>query len=177
MIKPIETKYNGYRFRSRLEARWAVFFDALKIRYQYEVEGFDIDGVRYLPDFYLPDHNVWLEIKPSIFDSAKLPTTKYARFSEAVEAKFLVIIGIPRKNEYKIYPLNIEYTEYLDDDSCEFALARRSTKPELCLLGEWGACNLSENITDDGERWPITDEVEMAYFQASQERFVGEDIP
>ena len=28
-IKPIETKYNGYRFRSRLEARWAVFFDMI----------------------------------------------------------------------------------------------------------------------------------------------------
>jgi hypothetical protein len=28
-IKAIETSYKGYRFRSRLEARWAVFFDAL----------------------------------------------------------------------------------------------------------------------------------------------------
>lgn len=26
VIKPIETKYDGYLFRSRLEARWAVFF-------------------------------------------------------------------------------------------------------------------------------------------------------
>lgn len=25
----IETEYKGYRFRSRLEARWAVFFDTL----------------------------------------------------------------------------------------------------------------------------------------------------
>ena len=30
-IKPIETIYNGYRFRSRLEARWAVLFDALGV--------------------------------------------------------------------------------------------------------------------------------------------------
>lgn len=28
-MKAIETRYKGYRFRSRLEARWAVFFDAL----------------------------------------------------------------------------------------------------------------------------------------------------
>ena len=28
MIKAIPTEYKGYRFRSRLEARWAVFFDA-----------------------------------------------------------------------------------------------------------------------------------------------------
>ena len=32
-MKAIETEYNGYRFRSRLEARWAVFFDALGIEY------------------------------------------------------------------------------------------------------------------------------------------------
>lgn len=63
-IKPIETVYNGYRFRSRLEARWAVFFDAAGIRYEYEPEGFDLgDGIYYLPDFYLPDDDVWVEIK------------------------------------------------------------------------------------------------------------------
>ena len=28
-IQVIETAYKGYRFRSRLEARWAVFFDAI----------------------------------------------------------------------------------------------------------------------------------------------------
>ena len=55
-IKAIETEYNGYRFRSRLEARWAVFFDAAKIKYEYEPEGFELaDGTRYLPDFYLPE--------------------------------------------------------------------------------------------------------------------------
>lgn len=64
-IKPIETIYNGYRFRSRLEARWAVFFDALKIKYEYEPEGYDLgDGVYYLPDFYLPEFDLFVEIKP-----------------------------------------------------------------------------------------------------------------
>lgn len=52
MIKPIETRYDGYRFRSRLEARWAVFFNSLGIDYQYEPEGFELpNGRRYLPDF------------------------------------------------------------------------------------------------------------------------------
>jgi len=51
-IKPIETFYHGYRFRSRLEARWAVFFDALNVRFEYEPEGFDLgNGEYYLPDF------------------------------------------------------------------------------------------------------------------------------
>lgn len=64
-IKPIETVYSGYRFRSRLEARWAVFFNALNIPYEYEKEGFDLGGgVWYLPDFWLPTENCWIEIKP-----------------------------------------------------------------------------------------------------------------
>ncbi len=62
-IKAIETIYNGYRFRSRLEARWAVFFDTLGIKYEYEKEGFELEGKRYLPDFWLPDLNIWIEIK------------------------------------------------------------------------------------------------------------------
>jgi hypothetical protein len=71
IIKAIETKYGGYKFRSRLEARWAVFFDALNVEWEYEKEGFDIAGVRYLPDFWLPSVKMWAEVKPEAhFDRA-----------------------------------------------------------------------------------------------------------
>jgi nucleoside 2-deoxyribosyltransferase len=65
-IKPIETFYQGYRFRSRLEARWAVFFDELGLKWSYEVQGFDIGGERYLPDFVLEvrGERIIFEIKP-----------------------------------------------------------------------------------------------------------------
>lgn len=68
----IETQYAGCRFRSRLEARWARFFDHMGIRWQYEPQGFIIpdrlnltaeSSWSYLPDFYLPDSNVWVEVK------------------------------------------------------------------------------------------------------------------
>lgn len=77
-IKAIETRYNGYRFRSRTEARWAVFFDALGVAYKYEPDGYELgqtaNGMkffcehqmeiqRYLPDFYLPDYDMWVEVK------------------------------------------------------------------------------------------------------------------
>lgn len=64
-IKAIETVYNSYRFRSRLEARWAVFFDTLGVKYEYEKEGFDLGGDLgyYLPDFWLPALDCWLEVK------------------------------------------------------------------------------------------------------------------
>lgn len=64
-IKAIETVYKGYKFRSRLEARWAVFFDAMGIEYQYELEGFDLgEAGWYLPDFYLPESGWFVEVKP-----------------------------------------------------------------------------------------------------------------
>ena len=52
-LKPIETLYRGYRFRSRLEARWAVFLESCGLKFDYEVEGYDLDGVWYLPDFWV----------------------------------------------------------------------------------------------------------------------------
>jgi hypothetical protein len=64
MIRATETIYNGYRYRSRLEARWAVFLDEMSVKYQYEVEGFDFGDTKYLPDFYLSEQKLWLEIKP-----------------------------------------------------------------------------------------------------------------
>lgn len=75
MRKAIETKYNGFRFRSRLEARWAVFFDKLGIKYNYEYEGFELsDGSKFLPDFYLPTFHggdLWCEVKPFNGDFSK----------------------------------------------------------------------------------------------------------
>lgn len=64
-LKPILTCWAGRYFRSRLEARWAVFFDSLGIAYEYEKEGYDLgNGICYLPDFWLTDLKFWVEIKP-----------------------------------------------------------------------------------------------------------------
>ena len=67
--KAIETSYAGCRFRSRLEAKWAVFFDALEIAWEYEPQGYLIDvpgrgPIAYLPDFKLED-GTWVEVKGS----------------------------------------------------------------------------------------------------------------
>ncbi len=75
-MKAIETIYNGYRFRSKLEAKWAVFFDQLGIRYEYEPEAFKVDNGWYTPDFFLPNVclryadtiGVCLEIKPTAWE-------------------------------------------------------------------------------------------------------------
>lgn len=65
MITPIETEYAGHRFRSRLEARWAVFLDYLGMPWEYEPQGYLIGPEKraYLPDFYLPKIGTWIEVK------------------------------------------------------------------------------------------------------------------
>lgn len=65
-MKKIEAQpatYKGVRFRSRLEVRWAIFFDQLHIPYQYEPRSFQFGDVWYLPDFYLSRQGWWVEIK------------------------------------------------------------------------------------------------------------------
>lgn len=65
-ITAIETSYHGCRFRSRREARWAVFLDRLRVPWDYEPQGYVVDGEPYLPDFLIyPDTEqaMWFEVK------------------------------------------------------------------------------------------------------------------
>lgn len=71
-MKSIDTTYNGRRYRSRLEARWAVFFDRAWIRFDYELQGYELPSGPYLPDFFLrkleppnAGDGYWIEIKPT----------------------------------------------------------------------------------------------------------------
>src|SRR5690348_8879114 len=59
--------YNGVLHRSRIEARWHVFWHELGIAAEYEPQGFVAAGVPYLPDFVaFPALNtLWVEIKPT----------------------------------------------------------------------------------------------------------------
>lgn len=69
-IAAIETRYSGVNFRSRLEAKWAAFFDLCGFRWEYE----PIDFRGWIPDFFLevpcghsecnPTHTLYAEVKP-----------------------------------------------------------------------------------------------------------------
>lgn len=93
-IKAIETEYRGYRFRSRLEARWAVFFDQLGVRWEYEPQGFETPAGPYLPDFLLPDVNqdgVWFEVKP---DSLVPHDERWDHLVIGTERELIVAFGM-----------------------------------------------------------------------------------
>lgn len=66
-IKNIITKYGGFTFRSRLEARWAAFFDIVGWKWDYEptdLEGWSPDFVLFGLDRYQKPKNIWVEVKP-----------------------------------------------------------------------------------------------------------------
>ncbi len=85
-IRAIETWFDGYRFRSRLEARWAAFFKHTGIKYRHEMEGYQWgDGERYLPDFWLPTLTAWVEVKPELPPNGEW--LKVQRFAQADRAR------------------------------------------------------------------------------------------
>lgn len=98
-MKAIETVYNGYKFRSRLEARWAVFFDALDVKYEYEPEGFELDdGTKYLPDFYLPEEEYYIEVKGRN-DHLDKDVAKMVKFVEQKKTAVMILTEIPYDKE------------------------------------------------------------------------------
>ena len=99
-LRAIQTSYKGCRFRSRAEARWAVFLDTLGVEWTYEVEGFDLDRLWYLPDFWLPKLNTWLEVK-GVTPTA-LEIRKAQRLAESSHSKVLVLSGQPWIGEHNI---------------------------------------------------------------------------
>ena len=106
-MKAIQTEYKGYLFRSRLEARWAVFFDACGVRWEYEPEGFVLDnGKYYLPDFLIHDvdgrvgGDLYVEVKGKMTPEDAEKIYSFSGLKEVnnmleAETPILVVCGIP----------------------------------------------------------------------------------
>lgn len=94
--KSIPTFYAGTTFRSRTEARWAVFFDHLNARWFYEYEGFEAEnGSRYLPYFWLPEQRAFIEVKPEDTD----PFSVQPKSNALPDSKRLIVVcGAPGEN-------------------------------------------------------------------------------
>jgi len=58
-IKAIETEYDGHRFRSRLEARWAVFFNAVGLTYVRTL----LEKITVYDDYFFVEFKSGIEIQ------------------------------------------------------------------------------------------------------------------
>lgn len=192
MIQAIETIYNGYRFRSRLEARWAVFFDEMKVKYKYEVEGFNLDNTRYLPDFYLPEHKLWIEVKPEKPSEKEVRIARQLKSKVGADVHVGILFGEPWVTPDSELSIAITETSYclllldtpIDDDlNCLFSQCRRCNK---FLFYETITSHCPDSQYADGyqaygccDRMGLvyTDELKQAYSAARQARFEHGEKP
>jgi hypothetical protein len=97
--KAIPTKFSSVTFRSRLEARWAVAFDVLKIDWAYEREGYQLRGGWYIPDFWLTTVRMWAEVKPEALNEVE--TRKATDLALESGKPVLLLIGQPANQPYE----------------------------------------------------------------------------
>lgn len=104
------TMLDGIVFRSRLEARWYLFFKSLGLEVCYEPKCFAIEGgIAYKPDFHLPAQlhfplPWWFEVKPSI----ESDLTKPELFSSTMDSAIGILTDLPRDDS--------------DDELCKFTI-------------------------------------------------------
>lgn len=162
-IQAIETHYAGHRFRSRLEARWAVFFENAGIPWEYEPEGYSTPAGNYLPDFRLQlfSREVIFEVKPeserpyeSLYwvrdgkDSHQRDTDLDERWQHAASVSdFYVTYGLPRMSMDPSWSsLDRIRNEYLNDFEAHGFSGDGHPPTDRC-----GEQNSLHRIRDNGE--------------------------
>jgi hypothetical protein len=99
--------YGGVRYRSKRHAQWAVFFDALGLEHAYQPQSFQLGrSISFTPDFWLPELNAWLVVKPAdamIRDADRWKAELFAR--EHPEFRIWLSNGIPRAGEWHLEQL------------------------------------------------------------------------
>jgi hypothetical protein len=79
-IRALPTWYGGICFRSKLEASWAKYLDSIGVKWIYEPQGYELSsGAWYLPDFYLPEADAYLEVKGQLDDESFQKGSCFAR--------------------------------------------------------------------------------------------------
>jgi len=101
----LETVYKGVTFRSRTEARWAVFFDSLGLRWEYEPQFFALRSGNYLPDFrvWYGDEPHWFEVKATEEDLHARDLGRLLEFNESI-AEIHILDGWPRFDVFMTPP-------------------------------------------------------------------------
>lgn len=149
-ITAIETRWDGYRFRSRTEARWAVALAHVGIKYVYEHEGFRLsDGTPYLPDFYLPALNAVLEVK----GSPDADICKPLSLARSSDMRVFVAFGAPAHGSSIHYLLregSIKAAHFAQCPACgNITIAHAEEDPHtwtLCSCLSGGMCGIIDNL-------------------------------
>lgn len=123
-LTALETEYHQTRFRSRLEARWAVYFDHSGILWDYEPQGYDLgDGIWYLPDFWLPQVGMFAEVKPVPLNEREME--KAQRLATASNRAVLLLVGPPAAITYGSREPDLTEEDYCVSNYRDYHLRER----------------------------------------------------
>lgn len=98
----VPTVYNGVRFRSLLEARWATLFDELGIKWEYEPARFKAGDGWYRPDFALDGVDMYAECKPELPPAEMAPHERlWDAYLRGGGTCLVLLTGVPRVRWYR----------------------------------------------------------------------------
>lgn len=182
-MQAIQTVYKGCKFRSRLEARWAVFLDSLSVNWSYENEGYNLNGIWYLPDFFVSDWDCWIEIKG--INPSEDESNKCQLLAELSGKKVLLISGEPwvenSKNHYNIsFYDTTKWKDQSGSSGWEFGEGRRCSE-EIWLMNDMNAFALRAIPHQGDHKFPLSGtfatSIVNALSTARQARFEHGETP
>lgn len=118
----IQTAYRGHLFRSRLEARWAVFFENMGVDWVYEHQGFETAHGRYLPDFWLPRLNLYAEVKGQYTEWDVLHMPRLQSLGDATGARVCVLHRIPDPSDTSLDSRAFDLAAPVPDSPCAWCV-------------------------------------------------------
>ena len=149
-MKSIPTNYHYTNFRSRLEARWASFFDHIGWKWEYE----PIDYHGWAPDFLIHGKNgpILVEVKPSYWLFGKYdPYLSLELFEKATNNKEteqinILLLGVcPLIYKDSVYQESLAFIG-MCNQGCDFdrAVVQESSDPSIIF----GYCHKNGDYSD-----------------------------
>jgi hypothetical protein len=157
VIRAIPVWFSGVRFRSTLEASWAEYFSVLGLQWDYEPAALSCaPGVGWLPDFHLPQLNLFVECKP--FGGPNI--SKPGLFSKNARRDVLIALSQGR----------FAYCSWFDYSRCEYEEEeeKRPGYGPICLIRQdWKQINIkmapNSSLALDGDyhciKWSALGEI------------------
>jgi hypothetical protein len=146
-IKAIATTYRQYEFRSRLEAKWAAFFDLCHWPWSYEPV--DLNG--WIPDFAIGERPTLVEVKP-FFRKEEFTDAKTKIFQSGHKSEVILLGNDPvwianAIESYSAAPVfgwllrhggMHDGHDVWDTEDLHFGITEGNRRPGLCTLdGAW----------------------------------------
>lgn len=128
---PIADVPGGYRYRSGWEKNLARYFHHAGIEFEFEPVRFEFTGIQrgtrgYTPDFYLPEQDLYVEVKGNLPTTDKTRMRRFKKYWPEMWPKLRVVPGSPNTGaalffeemEVPVYAyyndLNKEYRKVID---------------------------------------------------------------